>query len=246
MWREYASLLTPPIVSVLYRKIRRRALLGGAGHALQNSGLKELFPGIETVAFTLPCSQVLGEPGQLPMAESAVLASVCQHLRPERIFEIGTYRGASALNMAMNTPPQTEILTLDLDPAARVETKYRLEMGDIGGVPFALGECYRGTAFEPRIRQLYGDSALFDFRPFYASADLVFVDGNHGYENVKSDSENAFRVVRPGGVVLWDDYHLEWGPAVMRYLNEIGNAKRIFQIAGTRLAICRQDHGVDV
>lgn len=246
MWREYANLLTPPIVLVLHRKIRRRVRFGRIPHRLANSGLKELFPGIEAVAFMLPCSQVLGERGQLPVTESAVLASVCRHLRPHRIFEIGTYRGASALTMAMNTPQETEILTLDLDPARRVDTKYRLEMGDIGGVPFVVGGSYRGTDFEPKIRQLYGDSALFDFQPFYGSADLVFVDGSHGYENVKSDSENAFHLVRPGGVVLWDDYHPEWGPEVMRYLNEIGDSKRVFQITSTRLAVYRQDHGVRV
>ena len=243
MWREYGSLLIPPIVSGLRRKIRRRARLGRITHRLENVRLKDLFPGIETVVFTLPCSEILGERGQLPVAESAVLASMCKHLRPRRIFEIGTYRGASALIMAMNTPPESEILTLDLDPARRADTKYRLEMGDIGGVPFVVGGTYRGTDFEPKIHQLYGDSALFDFQPFYGSGDLVFVDGNHGYENVKSDSENAFRVVRGGGIVLWDDYHPEWGPGVMGYLNEIEGSKRVVQIDGTRLAVYRQDRG---
>jgi len=140
--------------------------------------------------------------------------------------------------MAMNTPDATEIFTLDLDPAQRETTKYPLDIGDITGLPFMVGETYRGTEFEAKIHQLYGDSAVFNFEPFVDSIHLVFIDGNHTYENVKSDSENAFRILAPGGVIIWDDYHPEWGPGVMRCLNEIYKFKPIFHINGTRFAVC--------
>lgn len=171
----------------------------------------------------------------LPLTESLTLAAVCQHVAPKKVFEIGTYKGASTLVMAMHTPPETEILTLDLPPQQRA-TKYPVDIGDITGVPFTVGELYRGTEFEPKIHQLYGDSGVFDFEGFYGKVDLVFVDGNHTYENVKTDSENAFRILSSGGVIIWDDYHPDWGPGVIRALHEITD-KCLYQIMGTRLAI---------
>jgi hypothetical protein len=139
--------------------------------------------------------------------------------------------------MAMNTPGDTEILTLDLDPAHRQEVVFSTDNGDITGLPFTVGEFFRGTAFETKIRQIYGDSALFDFNPFVGGVDLVFVDGNHAYENVRADSQNALRMVRSGGVILWDDYHPTWGPGVMRLLDELSHSTKILTLAGTRFAV---------
>jgi predicted O-methyltransferase YrrM len=237
MWKNFLKPLTPPIILDLYRKLRSQGLFQGASHPLSKAEIQRLFPGIETVPAIVHCAHIIAVPGQLPLTESVVLASICKYLKPRRIFEIGTYRGASTLTMAMNTPADTEILTLDLDPAQRGAAKYGLEMGDITGMPFTVGCLYRGTDSEAKIRQLYGDSALFDFAPFYRTADLVFIDGNHAYENVKSDSNNAFRIVRKGGVVIWDDYHPECGPGVMRYLSKLNNPKGVFQIVGTRFAL---------
>jgi SAM-dependent methyltransferase len=36
--------------------------------------------------------------------------------------------------------------------------------------------------------------------------DFVYVDGGHSYDDVKGDIEQIKRVVKPGGVVMFDDY----------------------------------------
>jgi predicted O-methyltransferase YrrM len=41
-----------------------------------------------------------------------------------------------------------------------------------------------------------------------ASADLVFVDGDHSFDAVLADSRSAFDLIRPGGVVVWHDYRV--------------------------------------
>jgi predicted O-methyltransferase YrrM len=174
----------------------------------------------------------------LPLRELLTLAAICCHVRPKRVFEIGTYRGSSTFVLAVHAPEDAEILTLDLSPGAQ-HTRYRLELGDITGRPFVLGERYRGTPCASKIRQLYGDSADFDFGPYRGTVDLVFIDGNHAYENVKADSENAFGLLRPGGAVVWDDYAPESGPGVMRALHEL-QSRRLYRLPGTRLAVYRQ------
>jgi methyltransferase family protein len=197
--------------------------------------LTELFSGMERTTVKLPVPHLQRGAGMLPLMELLMLAAICEHVRPRKVFEIGTYRGASTLIMAMHTAASTEIFTLDL-PSSATRTMFRVENGDITGIPFDLGEFYRESGFEGKIHQLYGDSAVFDFEPFYGQVDLVFVDGNHNYENVKHDSKNAFSILRHNGVIIWDDYHPGFGPGVMRALHEL-KGKALYQITGTRFAV---------
>ena len=39
-----------------------------------------------------------------------------------------------------------------------------------------------------------------------ASADVVYIDGNHSYEFVLSDLNNYYRKAKPGGLIVLDDY----------------------------------------
>ena len=71
-------------------------------------------------------------------------------------------------------------------------------------------------------------------------SDLVLVDGNHQYDNVKSDSENAFRMLSDRGIIIWHDYTVRSGhqhPDVIKYLNELSNSIRLFNLAGTCFVI---------
>ena len=40
-----------------------------------------------------------------------------------------------------------------------------------------------------------------------AQFNLIYVDGDHTYEGCLTDSVNAWRLLEPGGVIIWDDYH---------------------------------------
>ena len=99
------------------------------------------------------------------------------------------------------------------------------------------GSAYRGTPEEAQITTLTGDSAHFDFGPYTREIDVVFVDGAHSYAYVKSDSEHALRMMKPGGVIAWDDYPSI--PGVYGYLNELasGLERPLYHIYGTRLVI---------
>lgn len=237
-WKERARLFIPPILPRAVRKVRGMWNKDQpAMPSLEVRELRELFPGIEAVTVGLALSQLPREPGMLPLTELVVLAALCKYLQPKRALEIGTHKGSSALAMAMHTPPEAEIFTLDL-PSWDATTMYPVDNGEITGKPFSIGDLYRGTAYEKKIRQLYGDSAGFDFEALRNAIDLVFIDGSHTYENVKIDTQNAWEVLRRGGVIIWDDYHPEWGPGVMRVLHEITD-RPVYHIAGTRLAASR-------
>lgn len=169
---------------------------------------------------------------ELPERERRAVARIVSALKPATVFEIGTYRGRTTCLLAACSPAAT-VHTLDLPP-----DKMREGGCFIKSDPTLIGSRFPETSgIRSRIIQHFGDSRQFDFVPFYRQMDLVFVDASHAYEAVLQDSRSAFRMVREGGVVLWDDYHPVHGPGVMKALAELGVEKSIFWIKGTRLAL---------
>jgi|TARA_B100000315_G_C14474545_1_gene539976 hypothetical protein len=64
--------------------------------------------------------------------------------------------------------------------------------------------------YNSKIKRLFGDSATFDFTPYYNAFDVVFIDSSHRYENVLIDSENALKLLKNRkGIIIWDDYVIE-------------------------------------
>lgn len=175
--------------------------------------------------------------GNVSLYELITLNRLAATRRPRSIFEIGTLDGRTTLNLALNTDPETVLFTLDLPPG--VPTRFKVSRADRTYVDKPeSGERFIGTDVAPRIHQLYGDSAAFDFSSH--SAELVFVDGAHSYDFVMSDSLNALALLRGRpGIILWHDDG-EW-PDVTRALNELRRTDsrfaRLANIANRSLAI---------
>lgn len=151
--------------------------------------------------------------------------------QPKTIFEIGTFDGRTTLNLAANTPADSRIYTLDLPSSGLNKTKFVLEEYDKLYVDKpASGTRFKNNAEGAKITQLLGDSATFDFSPYFNSVDFVFVDGSHAYEYALSDSLNALKLLRNGtGVILWHDYgHVCW-PGVARALDGLQSSDPRFK-----------------
>jgi len=59
-----------------------------------------------------------------------------------------------------------------------------------------------------------------------ATADLVFIDGDHRHDAVRADIAAARHLVRPGGILSGHDYgHDDW-PGVQRAVDEVFDADR--------------------
>jgi predicted O-methyltransferase YrrM len=132
--------------------------------------------------------------------EQYYLGAIAQVRRPQKIFEIGTFDGATSLFLA-RVVPDARIYTLDLPQEDLADKKLAL-----GRAHARAASRFGSTAEADRITQLYGDSREFDFSPYYDKIDLVIVDGSHEADCVIPDTENALRMVAPGGMVVWDDY----------------------------------------
>ncbi len=130
------------------------------------------------------------------------------------ILEFGTFTGRTAYNLALNTPDK--IYTVDIgrnvDAGANIS--------GLNYPEYTPGELFlQEQSMKDKIDLILGDSTKMDFSPFYGSMGLVVVDGGHSYEVAKSDTLNALRMVRPGGIIVWDDYG-DFFPAVQKAVDE--------------------------
>ena len=177
--------------------------------------------------------------------ETWILCNLAKDSRT--VFEFGTCTGKTSSLLARNAPADARVFTLTLPPDAAAGL-----VGSESDDPRAMAAAQQESRFESfyysdrpeaaKIEQLFGDSKTFDETPYAGRCGLVFVDGAHAYSFVKSDSEKALRMVRPGGLVLWHDYR---GPrrakGVFRALNELAERLPLVRIRGTSLVAYR--HG---
>jgi hypothetical protein len=89
--------------------------------------------------------------------------------------------------------------------------------------------------------QLQGDSRNFNFEPYYNRMDLVFIDGNHNLPYIQKDTENALKMLKIGGTLLWHDYVGIPGEDISDYLNQLSKNMPIYQIAKTTFAAYRKN-----
>lgn len=199
-------------------------------------------PRVAITALTSDATEIalpepLGADGNVTLLELLVLARLVRERQPASIFEIGTFDGRTTLALASNAPATARIRTLDLPPSA--PTGHRLARKERRYVEKAApGARFQGTPYAPRIEQLLGDSATFDFSPY--DAELVFVDGSHAYEYVLSDSARALDLTRGRhATIAWHDYGAWEG--VTRALNELHARDPRFAglrwVEGTTLAV---------
>lgn len=191
-------------------------------------------PGTRIVLEHMPGQGIVAKLDEL--AYLALFARVC---KPQNIFEIGTYRGRTALNFALNSPEDCTVWTLDLPPYERDSFLDKVNPADKFIIETSYtGVDYKGKDCQHKIKQLYGNSLEFDFSPYYERMDIVFIDGAHHYEAVSSDTSNALKMVKPGGWIIWHDF-ANYGDYndVTRAILDLIPADKIIQVSNTQLAV---------
>ena len=62
------------------------------------------------------------------------------------------------------------------------------------------------------VEHIQQNSSTFDFKTLNKKFDLIFVDGDHHYEQVKQDTENVFNLLRnENSIIVWHDYLYDSG-----------------------------------
>jgi predicted O-methyltransferase YrrM len=159
--------------------------------------------------------------GSTPMQSVENITSMgllLNHYRPRRMLEIGTQAGLSAINWAMNNIELEKLVTLDVQDIV-THNPMTLKMFKLLNIEFVHTD-------SKRFREVW-DQQKFDF---------IFIDGDHSYEGVKADSDLAFELIAPGGIIVWDDYRLRQYPGIHRHINQLARTYPIKNIEGSSLA----------
>jgi predicted O-methyltransferase YrrM len=183
----------------------------------------------------------LNVPGGTSDSEAWVLSVLAK--KANTIFEFGTCTGKTAYLFAKNSTENSHVITLTLSP--NQITDYKNDLSDnMKSTKEAKKESvfvkflYSGTPEEKKITQVFCDSKHFNESSYAGKMDLIFVDGSHAFSYVMSDSEKAFKMVAPNGIIIWHDYR---GPIVTRdvfkALNDIAKNRKLVHLKGTSLVV---------
>jgi hypothetical protein len=94
----------------------------------------------------------------------------------------------------------------------------------------------------PNIRYIEHNSRTYDFSKLGERFDLIFVDGDHTCEGVRSDTANVFNLLRDeNSVIVWHDY--AFIPELVRWFGAGGDPGRL-PAGRSRQAVPRVEHDV--
>ena len=132
------------------------------------------------------------------------------HLRnqPVQCLEIGSYEGRSAIWLAENilTHPDAQLYCIDpWLPMPNLPFDY---VGAEARFDHNRSVCRNGY----RIRKLKGTLRTSAFRFTDESLDLIYVDGSHEARDVITDFALAFPLLKPDGILIFDDYNWDEHP----------------------------------
>ncbi len=185
--------------------------------------LTEIF-GTDIEKISIPFGSTEETTSKPNQAELLYVSVIAKYLKARNIFEFGTYIGRTSYYLTYASE-ESIVTTLDL-PLERAS-----KTGNY------LGTYFQGTDREGRIRQILCDSREFDTVPFRKKMDFIFVDGDHSYEGVKNETEKAFDMLAPGGIVIWHDYNARPDVGIVNYFFEFTKKTPLFHIHNTSLLL---------
>jgi len=147
------------------------------------------------------------EEGQMSFgAEQCFLVkAVANHIKAEKFFEIGTGRGTACYSVALEDAVE-EIVTID------IVSHFQKKREAIGYKEAIVSndDIYQMIPFaeKHKIKFKHVSEVPFFEDELEDEFDLAFIDGNHtDIEVIENDFRIANKLVRDGGVILFDDYH---------------------------------------
>jgi predicted O-methyltransferase YrrM len=204
-----ASLLPEPAVRALAIRLCERkpqTLLEGFGPLLNRK------PNLDNMPFDLPVKDRLQfehlaglfastslDHGviSMPIRQAAYLFGLIREIKPQKVLEIGRYKGGSTLLIAAAMNGEGEFWSVDIGAKeARLQGIKTARSFDE-----QLADASRRLGLKVNI--IVGDSRTVEVNT--GVVDLVLIDGDHSFEGVKNDFERFGRRVRVGGAILFDD-----------------------------------------
>ena len=129
------------------------------------------------------------------VTDHILLKSLASQINNCSYFEIGTWRGESVKNVS---EVAKECYTLNL-PDDDIK-----KFGENNNYIESIGYFSKNIG---NITHLKGNSLFYDFEKLNKKFDLIFIDGEHHYDFVKSDTKKVFaHLIHENSIIVWHDY----------------------------------------
>jgi predicted O-methyltransferase YrrM len=146
----------------------------------------------------------VGEVSIVPAQVRSEIEGLCDALRaepPQNIIELGTARGGTLFLLTRAARPDARLATVDLPDGEFGSGYERARSPLLKSLPLP----------DQKLKLVLGDSHLSTTRDLLAEwfapepVDLLFIDGDHLLEGVRSDFEMYGPLVRAGGFIAFHD-----------------------------------------
>jgi hypothetical protein len=184
-----------------------------------------------------------------------MLVSLLRLIHPKRILEFGTYLGYSTMVFLENTGPECRIISIDLPYGSSLGNE-SLKLSDsdlhrsaslndefLREVQFTQGQPFlehHQSLFGSRLQLIRDDSRRVVPAELLSCAggkfDVVFIDGGHDFETIRSDTDIAIESAATNSLIVWHDYNSQIHREVTSFLNELSSEFPIRTISGTLIA----------
>jgi len=136
--------------------------------------------------------------GTSRVTDIALLKSLAKGYKDCQYLEIGSFRGESLVNVA---DVAAECLSISLSDK---------EMHDLGLSEYVKVQRFFSKELK-NVQHINHNSLTFNFSDLNKKFDIIFIDGDHSYQAVKKDTENAFKLLKnENSIIVWHDYGLSY------------------------------------
>lgn len=159
----------------------------------------------------------------LGIEESLQLSSLVRFIKPKKLLEIGSNKGGTTYNFYINTSPDCEITSVDLNK--------------IG----PANELIKKALKDPRVKLIQTDTKDLLKKLEGQKFDFIFVDAGHDYHEIKNDTEIALKLISQNGLIVWHDY-CRLTKEVIQYLDELSQTLKLTHLESGTLVVYKKGH----
>jgi hypothetical protein len=132
--------------------------------------------------------------GTSPVIDVAFIQALVRQFQQCDYLEIGSWRGESIMSVL---PFCHSVTSIGLSEKEMVEMNFPKEVIEVDGLFIKNNS---------KVKRILHNSTTFDFSALHQKFDVIFIDGDHHYEAVKSDTINAFKLLKDeSSVIVWHD-----------------------------------------
>jgi len=170
----------------------------------------------------------------LNAGELEVLIALVASVSPKHVLEFGVNEGRTAAAILEYVPGIVQYVGVDV--LSGYVTPLPVQRNEVPERPGHL------AAHDPRFHLILRPDGSRNLRPTdLVEFDAVFIDGDHSARGVIHDTALARGVLRPGGIIIWHDYHNLGTVHVREVLHQMhAEGDSIFHVANTWLAFERR------